>query len=465
MTTSEPELSDATALLKRMRDGETSAEAIMREHLARLAETQPLYNGATQIMADHALEEARAPRPGPLSGLPLSVKETFDIAGEPVTLGSIRRRPHVPDTDAAVVGRLRDAGAIVIARSNVPELAMAGETDNLLFGRTNNCVDSERVAGGSSGGEAVLVATGGSAIGIGSDILGSIRIPAAFNGIVGFKPASRSVDKRGTWPQLGHKHLDSWLGIGPLVRSVRDARLVSNVIFEQPLPPPGPVAGLRLVIPDPFHMSIVDPAIERALENASAALKDTGMQLVHEPFPDVPLLFKRMQKMVVNDLEKALLDELSAPDDPPFSIWRELLDRLLGRPTIYSGLFQLLLLAPLLRPDATAVPEIIAGIEAARRKYQEMLGDDGILLLPTLGMLAPAHGRMNRDSLRPGVNGKMTPVTFANIMDMPAITLPSWPHRDDATGLSPAVMLVCARGAEGALLDAAAALESAQAGR
>jgi len=460
MNASQAELPDATALLQQMRKGAKSAETMMLEHLARLHETQPHYNGAVQIMAESALEQARAPRPGPLSGLPLSVKETFNIGGERVTLGSKRRRPSLPDTDALVVRRLRDAGAIVIARSNVPELAMAGETENPVFGRTNNAIDAQRVAGGSSGGEAVLVATGASAIGIGSDILGSIRIPAAFNGIVGFKPASHSVDKRGTWPQLGNAHLAGWLGIGPLVRSVRDARLVSNVIFEQPLPPPAQVNRLRLVIPDQFHMTIVDPANERALARAETVLTIAGMQVVHEPVPDVPLLFKHLQKMVVNDLEKPLLAELSPSGAPAFSVWRELLDRLLGRPTIYSGLFQLLLLAPLLRPDSGAVPGIVATIEAARRKYRGMLGSDGVMLLPTLGLLAPPHGRMNLDSLRPGVNGKMTPVTFANIMDMPSITLPSWADQDDATGLVPAIMLVCAPGAEGALLDAAAVLEA-----
>lgn len=460
MHTSGREPADATELLRQMREGEKSAETVMQEHLARLRKTQPLYNGATQIMAETALEQARAPRPGPLSGLPLSVKETFDIAGEAVTVGSRRRRPTVPDKDAAVVRRLKDAGAIVIARSNIPELAMAGETDNPVFGRTNNAIDPERVAGGSSGGEGVLVATGASAIGIGSDILGSIRIPAAFNGIVGFKPASRSVDKRGTWPQLGDKHLDGWLGIGPLVRSVRDARLVSDVIFNQALPPPASVDRLRLVIPDPFHMTIVDPAIERALGRAQAVLDAAGMQVLHEPFPDVPLLFRHMQKMVVHDLEKPLLAELSRSGEPAFSAWQELARRLAGRPTIYGGLLQLVLLAPLLRPRASAVSGMVATIEAARRKYQAMLGSDGVLLLPTLGLLAPRHGRMNLDSLRPGVNGKMTPVTFANMMDLPSITLPSWGDRDQATGLAPAIMLACAPGAEGALLDTAAALEA-----
>jgi aspartyl-tRNA(Asn)/glutamyl-tRNA(Gln) amidotransferase subunit A/fatty acid amide hydrolase 2 len=459
MDTSASDLPDATELLRQMQEGDKTAETIMQEHLARLHETQPHYNGATQMMIDSALEQARAPRPGPLSGLPLSVKETFNIAGEQVTLGSKRRRPTLAASNAVVVDKLQNAGAIVIARSNVPELAMAGETENLVYGRTNNAINPKRVAGGSSGGEAVLVATGASAIGIGSDILGSIRIPAAFNGIVGFKPASASVDKNGTWPQLGDAYLSSWLGIGPLVRSVRDARLVYNAISQQTLSQAKPINQLRLVIPDPFFLKIVDPAIERSLKRAETALSDAGMKVGREPFPDVPSLFKRLQKMVVHDLEKPLRAELSAPDTQAFSVWRESIARLLGRPTLYSGLFQLLLLAPLLRPSASAVPGMIAAINAARDKYRGVLGHDGILMLPTLGQLAPPHGRMNLDSLRPGVNGKVTPVTFANMMDMPAITLPCRADRDAASGLVPAVMLLCAPGAEGSLLDVAAVLE------
>ncbi|MFK7893004.1 MAG: amidase [Granulosicoccus sp.] len=459
MTTNEALLPDATELLRQMREGERTAEVIMQEHLTRLHETQPLHNGATQIMSDSALAQARSPRKGPLSGLPLSVKETFNIKGEKVTLGSKRRSPQLADSDAVVVSKLQNAGAIVIARSNVPELAMAGETDNLVFGRTSNAINPQRVAGGSSGGEGVLVATGASAIGIGSDILGSIRIPAAFNGIVGFKPASGSVDKGGTWPQLGDDFLSSWLSIGPLVRSVRDAKLVSSVIFEHVLPESPPIDKLRLIIPDPFYLKIVDPTIRQALTSSEAALSDAGMTVLHKPFPDVPKLFKGLQKMVVHDLEKPLLAELSTPEGDAFSIRREIVDRLLGRPTVYGGLFQLLLLAPLLRPSASSVPGIVAAMNAARQKYHRMLGSDGIMLLPTVGQLAPPHGRMNRDSLRPGVNGKVTAVTFANMMDMPAITLPCTAERDVYTGLVPAIMLLSAPGAEGALLDTASVLE------
>jgi Asp-tRNA(Asn)/Glu-tRNA(Gln) amidotransferase A subunit family amidase len=133
-----------------------------------------------------------------------------------------------------------------------------------------------------------------------------------------------------------------------------------------------------------------------------------------------------------------------------------------GQPTIYSGLFQLLLAAPIVRPRKPEQAETAyAAIKAARAHYREMLGSDGILLLPTLGKLAPKHGRMNRSSLRPGVVGQVTPLTFPNYLDLPAVSIPAWSSVDEATGLPAAVMLVCAPGAEARLLDAAEILAEA----
>lgn len=455
-----PSLPDATELLRQMRAGERSAESVVAEHLDRIERTQPSLNAAAAVLRDEALAEARAPRPGPLSGLPISVKETFGIAGHKVTAGSNRMQPWYHDKDSAVVHALREAGAIVVARSNVPELAMAGETDNLRFGRTNNALDPTRAAGGSSGGEGVLVASGGSAAGVGSDILGSIRIPTAFNGIVGFKPASAAVDKRGTWPQIPGTYLDTWLGIGPITRSVRDARLLYDIIARHPAAPPAALDGVRLIIPRDFYLELTSPAIERALVRARTVLEASGMRPEEHAFSDIRELYTLLQQQVVIDLEQPLLNDLHREGEPPFSRLRELVNQLRRRPTIYSGLFQLLAVAPVIRPRASRAAAMVARFEAARRHYRSVLGQDGVLLLPAIGTLAPPHGAMNRDSLRPGVNGKMTAMTFCNSMDLPSITVPAWREQDGATGLPPAIMLAAAPGAEGALLDAAAALEA-----
>ena len=139
---------DATALLEAMRAGRRTALDVVGEHLDRLEAVQPALNAATAILRDQALAEAAAPRPGPLSGLPVSVKETCGLAGHEITAGSLRMPPRPRAEEPAAVARLRRAGAIVVARSNVPEFAMAGETYNPPYGRTENPLAPGRTAGG-----------------------------------------------------------------------------------------------------------------------------------------------------------------------------------------------------------------------------------------------------------------------------------------------------------------------------
>ncbi len=263
-------LADATELLRQMRSGVRSSEDIVREHLDRIEREQPKLNAATQVFRDKALAEAHNPTPGPLSGLPITLKETFGIENCEVTMGSRRMRPIQCAEDSEPVKKLRAAGAIVIARSNVPEFVMTVETDNLLYGRTNHPADSTRTCGGSSGGEGTLVGSGCSPLGFGTDILGSIRVPSCLCGIVGFRPHSGAVDKTGVWPVSG-EFFETWNGIGPLARSVRDVRLAYNIIAHQSLPNPADVTDLRLIVPNGFRLKY---KLKRILDAMGALLED-----------------------------------------------------------------------------------------------------------------------------------------------------------------------------------------------
>lgn len=453
--------SDATELLQQIESGERTAVSIVEEHLERLEANHLRLNAAVHVFKDEALAEAKNPRPGPLSGLPISVKETIAIGGQSVTAGSKRMPPVHWQEDAEVVHRLRAAGAIVLARSNVPEFAMAGETENLIYGRTNNPLNEARTAGGSSGGEGALVGSGSTALGVGTDILGSVRIPASFCGIVGFKPASTAVSKQGIWPDLQGLFLDSWLAVGPLTRSVRDARLVYDVIAETPSPPAKSAKGLRLIMPTQFELAAKSDCIEAAYVMAQTVLEMAGLVAEERPFPDVKTHFLNLQQLLAAELEKPFYDMLKTADGQKFSLVAETVKQAIGRGTIYSGLFQLIAVVPIMKPrKAGRVAEIIHSYEQARADLYQLLGSDGVLMLPTIGVLAPPHGQMNRASLRPGVNGTVTAMTFCNYMNLPAITVPAWKDPDPETGLVPGVMLACAPGAEGALLDAAAALEA-----
>lgn len=452
-------LPDATELRRQIKAGVTTPYRIVSDFLARLEQQHHRINAATQIFHERALREARNPRPGPLSGIPISVKETFGFDGEQVTVGSLRMPPEqLPE--ATVVKRIKAAGAIIIARSNVPEFAMTGETTNLRFGQTNNCLNPMHTAGGSSGGEAALVGSGSSALGLGNDILGSIRIPASFNGVVGFKPASFTVPKDGIWPDLSGHFVDSLLAVGPITRSVRDARLVYNVIADAALPNPQPVNGVRLIVPRPFFMTIVDSVIDAALVEAQTILMSAGLVAETQPFDDVPALYNNLLRLITASFERPMRDLLTTADGSKFRKSAEIIRQLSGRPTIDSGLFQMLVTMPLVRAKPQRINTIIDSYKKARQKYWTRLGDNAVVLLPSIGLLAPRHGGMNRSTLKPGVNGTMTPMTFCNMMDLPAITVPAWTNRDTTTGLVPGITLACAPGAEGTLLDVAAALEA-----
>jgi aspartyl-tRNA(Asn)/glutamyl-tRNA(Gln) amidotransferase subunit A/fatty acid amide hydrolase 2 len=443
-----------------MRTSRVSAVDLVQEYLGRLEEQQPVLNGAVSVLRDSAIAEAANPHSGPLAGLPISVKETIGLAGQSLTAGSLRRPQSIPKTDAPVVRRLHEAGAIILARSNVPELAMTGETNNLRFGRTNNYLDKERTAGGSSGGEGALVASGSSIAGIGSDILGSIRIPAAFNGIVGFKAAADAIDKTGTWPDLQGAYVDRLLALGTLTRSVRDAQLFYDAIARVPIGPLPSPGHLRLVYPSPFEMRLQSPAIDTALLRAREHLRQAMREDI-QPFDNVGPLFKMLLTLIATELGPRLKAELTTDQGQPLSLSIEALNQLRGRPSIDRGLFQLLLTAPLLSTSERKLASICQHIELARRRYQELLGSDGILLLPTIGVIAPKHGAMNRSSLRPGINGTVTPLTFCNLVDLPAITLPAWRDPDPDSGMPPGITLACAPGSEAALIAAALYLEPA----
>jgi aspartyl-tRNA(Asn)/glutamyl-tRNA(Gln) amidotransferase subunit A/fatty acid amide hydrolase 2 len=456
---------DAVGLLADLRRGVLTSVQLVESHLARIERTQPQMNGATQIFREAALARAQQLDRGgdkslPLFGLPCSVKETFGLAGQQVTAGSLRMQPEVHQQDADIVQRLKAAGAIVIARSNVPEFAMTAESTNLRYGRTSNPLDLTRAAGGSSGGEGALVGAGGSVFGVGSDILGSIRIPAAFCGVVGFKPHSAAVSQRGTWPTVTG-NTKSWLALGPLTRSVRDAELVYNVIADQPAPA-GANAGGRLIVPRNLPLTMRLPCIAQALEAATNALLRQGYQKDAQDFAETRQLYLNIPKLILDDFYDDWIRLLSTPEYGRFSPFKELLAQLIGKPTIDSGLLRWTLIAPLLKPrSADNAAEIAAQFAAARTRFHAMLGDDGILVLPTLGLLAPKHGEMNRLSLKPGVNGLFTAHTLGNYLDLPAMAIPAWKFRDRLTGQPPSISVMCAPGAESRLFAAAKRIEAA----
>ncbi len=298
-----PELTflSAVFMAEQIRRKQLSPVELVEAHLARIEELNPRLNAFVQVDVEGARRQARvaeaAVRDGQelavLHGVPLSIKSSMEVAGLRWEAGTKLRAGIVAERDAPLVARLRQAGAIILGITNAPELLMAWETDNLLYGRTNNPWDLARTPGGSSGGEAAAIAAGMSAGGVGSDGGGSIREPAHFTGICGLKPTPGRIPATGHFPEsLGPFAL---LGVvGPMARNMEDLKVLFEVM-QGPDDGDPSAAPVPLRWPDQDELkrvrvgyfeddgrTPVTPETRAAVRTAAAALRHAGFQV--EPF-------------------------------------------------------------------------------------------------------------------------------------------------------------------------------------
>jgi aspartyl-tRNA(Asn)/glutamyl-tRNA(Gln) amidotransferase subunit A len=225
---------DATEIAGLIRSRQVSPVEVMKLHLDRIQSVNPKLNAIVTLVGEQALANAKIAEAavmngatlGPLHGVPFTVKDALDTAGVLTQRGSQIFRGRIPGEDATGVARLKAAGTILLAKTNLPEFSFGIETDNVLTGRTNNPWNTDHTPGGSSGGEAAAIASGMSPLGFGSDVGISIRGPAAHTGIVGFKPTHGRIPTTGHWPQVPRRY---W-HVGPLARSVRDIVLSYSIL-------------------------------------------------------------------------------------------------------------------------------------------------------------------------------------------------------------------------------------------
>ncbi len=291
----------ASEIAGQIRTRKVSPVEVIEAHLARVETLNPKINAFVQLDHRGALAQARQAEAavmqdqnlGPLHGVPISIKSSIDVAGMRCEAGTKLRAGHVANADAPLVTRLRNAGAIILGVTNTPELLMAWETDNLLYGRTNNPWDLSRTAGGSSGGEAAAIASGCSAGGVGSDGGGSIRVPAHFCGICGLKPTPGRIPATGHYPQsVGPFAL---LGVvGPMARTIADLKLLFEVMqgpdIGDPSATPVPVRWPSSVELQKIRIGYfeddgripVTPETRLAVRQAAEALRNAGFEV--QPF-------------------------------------------------------------------------------------------------------------------------------------------------------------------------------------
>ena len=290
--------SSAVQLARAIRDKEVSSEEVVRAHLARIDEVNPKLNAIIQLTSEAALDKARemdaslrrGELKGPLHGVPVTIKDAFDLANVLTVGGTRGRATFVPQEDATGVARLKAAGAVVLGKTNVPEISLAFESDNLIYGQTSNPYDVTRTPGGSSGGEAAAIASGMSPLGIGSDAGGSVRLPAHFCGIAGIKPTSGRTPRTGHFPPMGGVS-DSLLQIGPLARRVEDLVLALPLLcgpdWRDPSVVPAPLENpatvdlksLRIAFHVDNGLLAASPDIAETVRNAAIALGDAGVSV------------------------------------------------------------------------------------------------------------------------------------------------------------------------------------------
>jgi fatty acid amide hydrolase 2 len=391
--------------------------------------------------------------------VPCTIKEAFALEGMPNTGGLLARKGRLSTRDATAVKRLRAAGAIPLAVTNLSELCMWMESANTVYGRTNNAYDSSRTAGGSSGGEGAIVGAGGSPFGLGSDVGGSIRMPAFFNGVFGHKPSGGLVPNSGQFPIAENEAL-RYLTTGPLCRRAEDLMPLLRVLAgpdgvdsrceARALGDPGAVsiAGMRVVVVRHNGIVRIEPALEDALERAAGALAARGANVV-EARVDKLAGSIEMWSAMLHAAGGASFAE-SMGEGVPIQAGRQLVRWLLGRSphTLPAIMLALVEKVPAMFPGRAA--QLVAQTRELRHDIESLVSPGGIMLFPPFPKIAPKH-------FRP----LLAPLDFAytaifNVLQNPVTQTPLGL---DARGLPLGVQVVGVHGEDHVPIAVALALE------
>ena len=439
----------ASTLVDLIKRREVSPVELARAYLNQIERLNRDLNAivtiSSDVLKDAELAEARILRGddvGILHGLPFTVKDTIETAGLRTTSGSSIRAQHVPRRDAPAVARLKQAGAILLGKSNTAEMAMDYTADNPVFGRTNNPYDLTRTPGGSSGGEAAAIATRMSPGGIGSDLAGSIRIPAHFCGVVGLKPGTGRIPGEGQFPpSFGPYSLGGV--IGPMARTVGDVALLFRALCNEQVLEMD-LKGCRVAWYTGDGVAPVTEETQKAVAAAARILAEAGLKVQENPPPGIECghdlwlkLFSRASVVQLRSVYSGREDEggsfvrwrLRTADDSAPSSLDEYIQNWIERDAIRMELLQWL----------EEVPLILAPVGATNA--------------------------FEHDALKVEVNGSLVSVFRAfsysqafNVFDLPAVSVPV---ARSPTGLPIGVQIAGRPFAEELVLKAAAILEEA----
>jgi amidase len=454
----------ATELARLIRTRAASPVEVMEAYLGRIEELNPRLNAIVTLAPD-LLERARAAETeamkgeavGALHGVPLTVKDTIETEGMRTTSGSRVRAAYIPQRNAPAVARLKASGAIILGKTNVSELALDYESDNPLFGRSLNPHDFSRTPGGSSGGEAAAISARLSPAGLGSDLSGSIRIPAHFCGIVGLKPTTGSVPAPGQFPPaVGPYSLGST--IGPMARRVEDLSLIFSVIAgvrEAPVSAPKrseargqSLRGLRVAWYTDDQVSPVTESTRAAIKAAVGALEAAGLLASEQLPPGIERGPGLWMALFSRAIQEPLLATYAGRETEAGELPRFLLKSFAAKPS----------------PSMDEFLRAWTKRDRLRGALLEWMKDVPLIVAPVGATHAFEHG-----ARRLSVGGQSVSVFRAfsfsqtfNVYGLPSVCVPAGRAPED--GLPVGVQLIGRPFEEGLVLAAAAVVEEALGG-
>ena len=464
-------------LSRRIREKEIAPQEVIEHHLQRIERLQPTLNAFAHVDAEGAKRQAQAAKEaivrgdaiGLLHGVPLTVKSCLDVTGWPCAAGSLLRKDYRPSGDAALVQRLRAAGAILLGNTTTPEFLMAYETSNRVTGETSNPWNAKFSSGGSSGGEASAIASGCSAGGVGSDGGGSIRVPAHFCGICGLKPTPGRIPSSGHYPASVSAF--GWLGVvGPMARTVGDLKILFEVLQ-------GPDVGDAMSAPVESNRQKAGEEKTRPLKRAATAWRNEKLRLgvlegdaLGRVTPETQIAVRQAAQLLAYEgfeLEPLRLSNLERVLELWWFFFGTVVGELFqgeirGREELLSPVFGDYLEAA--RPAGSPPISMLqfVGMCAARDRERERILDamrsTPILLSPVSAGPAFRHGAGGYQG-KDGYRESMRHSQWLNLVGFPGVSVPMG---KSAEGLPIGVQVIGRPFEEALLLDVAESLELAR---
>ena len=463
----------ATALAEKIRSRQVTSEQVVSAHIARLRLVNPALNAVVRDRYDAALAEARAADVRiatgdrdlpPLFGVPCSIKESFALKGMPNTAGLVSRRGRLATEDAVTVRRVREAGAIPLGVTNTSELCMWMESTNRVYGRTGSAFAPDRTAGGSSGGEGAVVGAAGAPFGLGSDIGGSIRMPAFFNGVFGHKASSGLVPATGQFPIPEGATLGC-LSTGPITRRAEDLMPLLRLLAGPDGVDPSCVAA---VLHEPRDVSLrelevldvrerilmpVEASLLDAQDRAAAALSRRGARVRTARFPrlarGIEVWAARLEEGGGPTFEEMMTEGKSLRLAREFARWA------IGRSPHTLPALGLAGLERITKRLPNVTQARLVDAREMRAEVEAALGDRGVMLFPSHQRPAPRHGA----ALLPPIGWGYTAVF--NALELPVTQVPLGLDRQ---GVPLGIQVVASHGNDHLTIAVALALEESLGG-